>query len=273
MACNPGYNPPEWQYYLVYCACCISIFIVNLPHAFKIVPHLLTVTLLVTNATAIYLLVALLVRATPKPTAHQVFVEVVNETGWSSNGMVFFLALIPGVGTVSGFDSITHITDEVDNPTKQVPKVMIGYGFLAAASAFIMTIVYSFSIVDPVSLLQPYGHQPIIQLIFDASRSTAIALVPSIGITITLFISGTASFASWNRLYWSFAREGGLPFPRTMARLSSKDALPLNAMMVNLVLLLGIGAIQIGSLVSPHSSLTYHHRLSRLLMSLCSRRL
>lgn len=250
MACHREYHPPEWHYFLVYCACCILFFVLNLPRAFKTVPHLLTATLLVTNATAIYLMVALMVRANPKPTAHQVFVEVVNETGWSSNAMVFFLALIPGMGTVSGFDSITHITDEVENPSMQVPKVMIGYGFLAAISSFIMAIVYSFAIVNPVGLLDPYGHQPIIQLIFDACRSTAIALVPAIGIVVTLSISGTAIFTSWNRLYWSFAREGGLPFPRTMSRLSSKDALPLHAMVVNLGLVIAIGAIQLGSLVS-----------------------
>jgi amino acid transporter len=141
MALNPGYDPPEWQYFVVYCACCVAIFVVNLPRIFKVLPHFLTAALVLANATAIYLIVALMVRATPKPTAHQVFVEVVNETGWSSNVVVFFLGLIPGMGTVSGFDSITHITDELDHPTKQVPQVMIGYGFLASITAFIMTIV------------------------------------------------------------------------------------------------------------------------------------
>lgn len=250
MALNPGYNPPEWQYFVVYCSCCVAIFVVNLPRVFKVLPYFLTVALVVTNATAIYLLVALLVRATPKPTAHQVFVEVVNESGWSSNGVVFFLGLIPGMGTVSAFDSITHITDEVDNPTRQVPQVMIGYGILASITAFVMAIVYSFSIVDPLALLAPYGHQPIVQLIFDACRSSTISAIPTVGLIITLFLAATSCLTSWNRLYWSFAREGGLPFSKAMARLSSKDALPINALVVNLVLLIGIGAIQIGSLVS-----------------------
>jgi amino acid transporter len=250
MALNPGYDPPEWQYYVVYCACYVSIFVVNLPRIFKILPHFLTAALIVTIANAIYLLVALMVRATPKPTGYEVFVEVVNETGWSSNSVVFFLALIPGMGTVSGFDSITHITDELNHPTKQVPQVMIGYGFLASITAFIMTIVYSFAIVDPAALLEPYGHQPLVQLIFDACRSTAISVIPCVALIVGLFLGGTAAFTSWNRLYWSFAREGGLPFPRAMSRLSSQDAIPLNALVVNLALLIGIGAIQIGSLVS-----------------------
>jgi amino acid transporter len=255
IALNPGYDPPAWQYYLVYCAWSVALFTVNLPRIFKILPHLLTAGVFVINGTAIYLLIALLVRATPKPSAHQVFVEVVNETGWSCNGIVFFLALLPGMGTINAFDSITHITDEVDNPTKQVPQVMIGYGLLASVSAFVMVIVFSFAIVNPLALYDPYGHQPLVQLIFDAMRSPALSVIGCLGLIVSLFLSGAAALTSWNRLYWSFAREGGLPFPRAMSQLTSKDAVPLNALIVNLLLIIALGAIQIGSLAALNAIL------------------
>jgi amino acid transporter len=255
IALNPGYDPPEWHYYLVYCAWSVALFTVNLPRIFKVLPHLLTAGVVVINATGIYLLIALLVRATPKPTAHQVFVEVVNESGWPSNGVVFFLALLPGMGTVNAFDSITHITDELDNPTKQVPQVMIGYGILASVTGFVMVIVYSFAIVNPLALYDPYGHQPLVQLIFDALRSTALSVIGCLGLILSLFLAGTAALTSWNRLHWSFAREGGLPFSRSMSRLTSTDAVPVNALIADLLLMIAMGAIQIGSLTALNAIL------------------
>ena len=250
MALNPGFNPPAWQYFLVYCAWAVLSFVNNLPRIFKILPHCLTAGTIIINGTALYLLVALLVRATPKPTAREIFTEPVNDTGWPSDGVVFFLSLLPGLLTVNGFDSVTHITDELETPTKQVPLVMLCYGLLSAISGFVMAIVYSFCAVNSKNLLNPYGHQPLIQLIFDASRSTAIATVGCVGVITSLYLSTVASFTSWNRLYWSFSRDGGLPFPRTMSKLSSVDSVPVNAMIVNLMLIIALGAIQLGSLTA-----------------------
>lgn len=247
---NPGYQPPEWHYFLVYCAWATMNFLPNLPRLFKVLPYMLTAGVVIINASGLYLLVTLLVRATPKQSAHDVFVQVVNESGWPSNGVVFFLALTPGLLLVAGFDSVTHITDELETPTKQVPQVMIGSALLSAVTALIMAIVYSFCAVNVANLLNPYGHQPMIQLVFDSSRSRALATIASILMIVGGYLAAVATFTSWNRLYWSFAREGGLPFSRAMSKLSTRDALPVNAMLVNYVLTLGLGTIQLGSLTA-----------------------
>lgn len=124
---------------------------------------------------------------------------------------------------------------------------MMGAAVLSAVAAFIMAIVDSFCTVNTVNLLTPYGRQPIIQLVFDGLRSPSLATVACILIIISIYFACVAAFTSWNRLYWSFAREGGLPFPRTMSKLCSKDAIPVNSLVVNLVLTLGLGSIQLGS--------------------------
>lgn len=254
IATHPTYNPPEWHYYVVYIGWSLLLFVLNLPGFFKVLPHSLAAAIAIINITAIYLLVALLVRATPKPTARTVFVDIVNSSGWP-NGVVFFLNLSPGVLAVGGFDSVTHITDEVAHPSRQVPQVMIGSAILSAIAGFIMTIVFSYCVVNPEGLLAPYGHQPLVQLIFDAARSDAIAIVGLLGIIISIYLASVGAFTSWNRLYWSLARERGLPFSKAMSKLSSRDSLPLNALMVNLFLLVGLGAIQVGSLTALNAIL------------------
>ncbi|KAJ9635626.1 hypothetical protein H2204_005800 [Knufia peltigerae] len=255
MALNPGYMPPQWQYYLVYCAWAVAGFVINLPYIFHALGPTLIAAFGVINVTAIFILVSLLVRATPKPPAHEVFVDVVNESGWSSNGVVFFLALLPSVLCVSGFDAITHITDELDRPTKQVPQVIIGSSVISAITGFVMTIVYSFCITKPENLLAPVGHQPIIQLLFDSCRSNALATIGTIGVILSFYIANVSTFTSWSRLYWSLSRENQFPFSNWTSKLSATDSLPCNAMVVNLFLVLALGAIQLGSLTALNAIL------------------
>lgn len=249
-AYHPTYNPRQWHIYLIYIAYSLGPFVLNLPHFFKIVPYSMSAGVFVINATSIFILVSLLVRATPKPTAHQVFVEVVNDSGWSSNGVVFFIALLPGTLTVNAFDSVTHITDEVENPSKQIPLVMMGGATFTAIAAFLMTIVYSFSVVNSANLLAPFSGQPLLQLVYDATRSEVITVISILGVLVSFFIASTGCFASWNRLYWSVSVNDDLPFSRLTSRLSSRDNLPVNAMIANLILVIAIGAIQIGSLTA-----------------------
>lgn len=254
-ALNPGFEPPQWQYYLVYCAWALAAFIINLPHIFRALGPVLIGAFAVINGTALFILVSLLVRATPKPSAKQVFVDVVNESGWSSNGIVFFLALLPSVLCVSGFDSVTHITDELDRPTKQVPQVIIGSSVISAITGFTMSIVYAFCIVKPENLLTPFGHQPMIQLLFDSCRSKALATIGSIGVILSFYVANVSTFTSWNRLYWSLSRESQFPCSEWTSKLSATDSLPLNAMIINLALVIVLGAIQIGSLTALNAIL------------------
>jgi amino acid transporter len=247
---NRSYAPQQLHFYLTYVAFALGIFVVNLPRAFKLVPHLLAWGVVLINSTAVFIMISLLVRASPKPSARDVFVQIQNESGWPSNGVVFFLALLPGVITVFGFDSATHITDEVENPTKQVPQVMIGSAILSTIAGFIMTIVYSFSNVNPETLLNPVAQQPLLQLLYDANQSNALTGIGIVGVIVSFFVASIGCLTSWNRLYWSVSCGGGLPFPRTMSKLSSIDKLPLNALVVNIFLIIGLGAIQMGSLTA-----------------------
>ncbi|KAE8336600.1 hypothetical protein BDV24DRAFT_155099 [Aspergillus arachidicola] len=249
-ALNPGYTPDPWHSYMVYIGYVTILFVINLPGLFKAVLHCMTSGVIVINLSFLFILITLLVRATPKPSAREVFVQVVNESGWSSEGVVFCIALIPGVVGVFAFDSVTHITEEVTQPSKQVPQVMIGSATISAISGLVMTIVYSFSITRPANLLQPFAQQPLLQLIYDTCRSTALTGIATSGIIISFFLASVGGFTSWNRLYWSLSREGVLPFSRTMSKLTTRDKLPLNALYANYILTVALGAVQLGSLTA-----------------------
>lgn len=252
---HPEYSATHWQTYLVYAGFALLYLGINLPVIFRSVNWLLRAVVFTVNGTAIYLFVALLVRAQPKQSADFVFVDFVNESGWSSNGTVFFLALLPAVGSLSAFDNATHLTDELENPKKQVPQVLLGSFTMSYLTGLPMIIVYQFCNVDPESLLSAPGAQPIIQLMQNAFRSFAMTAFGTSMIIFCFSVAGASALISWSRLYWSFSREGLLPFSGTMSKLSSRDALPINALCWNTALVLAIGTIHIGSTTAMNALL------------------
>lgn len=254
-AAHPTYVATAWQTYLVYAGFALLYLVINLPILFRSVNWLLRIAIFAVNGTAIYLLVALLVRAQPKQSAHFVFVEFSNYSGWSSDGTVFFLALLPAVGCLSGFDNATHLTDELENPRKQVPQVLLGSFLMSYFTALPMIVVYQFCNVNPESLLAATSGQPIIPLMQNAFRNFAMTAFGTSMIIFCFSIAGTSALISWSRLYWSFSAEGALPFSKTMSKLSSRDALPINALWWNTFLILSIGAISIGSTTAMNALL------------------
>lgn len=252
---NPGYQATSWHTYLVYCALAVQGFLINLPRAHKIIQWVLKAAVVFINGSAIFIFVSLLVKASPKQSARTVFVDIVNETGWSSNVVVFFLSILPGVASVGGIDSAPHLTDEVEDPRRQIPIVMISSASLSFLVGLPSIIIYLFCITDPEALLSPVGGQPIIQLFIDAYNSDALTIIAGICCVLANVLASWSSFLSWNRLYWSFSRDNGFPFSAWTAKLSKVDSIPVNALIVNLVLILAIGAISIGSNIAINALL------------------
>ncbi|KAL2071013.1 hypothetical protein VTL71DRAFT_14039 [Oculimacula yallundae] len=251
---HPDYYPKSWHTYLLYVAIALVFLVLNLPRIFKAMSWLLMGVVFLINGTALYIFISLLVKASPKQSAHFVFLEFANSSGWK-DGVVFFIAILPAMTCLAGFDNITHITDELENPSTQVPQVLIGSYVMSVVTTIPMIMVYEFCNVDPESLLEAVGDQPLMQLMLNAFKSDAMAIVGMVLIIVSISISGCSALISWSRLYWSFSRYGILPMSKTMSKLSSRDALPVNAMLWCTFLACCLGAISIGSYTAMNAFL------------------
>lgn len=217
--CHSTFIVLPWHYYLGFVASALLGLAVNIP-LFKWYPHLLSSLVVLVNAGGLFILIALLVRAHPKQSASYVFVDIVNATGWSSNGVVFFLGLLPGITAVTGFDTAAHMTDEVPDPTRQVPQVMLGGAVLCGLSGIPMILAYMFCIVNPENLLTPVGGQPVIQLMLDSFDSFALTVIGTLIFTLVFASTCASVMTVFTRSWWSFAREGGVPFSKFMAQVN-----------------------------------------------------
>jgi choline transport protein len=242
---NPSYSPPAWHTYVLYCALTVQGAAINLPKAHHAIDWAVKSMVVFVNGSAVFILVSLLVRAHPKPTAETVFVEVVNQTGWDSNLVVFCLNILPGLAAIGGLDSAIHLTDEVEEPGRLIPIAMLSSASLSYLVGVPSILAYLFSITNAQALLEPVGGQPLIQIFQDSYNFLALTIAASCCVIVVSTVTSWAALLSWNRLYWSFSRDGGLPCSRWTASVSCTDAIPVNALFVNTVLVLLVGLLQL----------------------------
>ncbi|KIM95843.1 hypothetical protein OIDMADRAFT_45128 [Oidiodendron maius Zn] len=244
--CDSSFVTKLWHFYLVFNACAAAALIINVP-LFRWYPYLLKTMVWYTNLGAIFIFITLLIRASPKQSAKSVFVDIINLTGWDSKGVVFFIGLLPGVTAVNAFDSAAHMSEEMPEPTKQVPKVMVISALLSFIATIPMVLVYMFCIVDQEALYTPVGGQPIIQLFVDSMASLPMTIVSTVLLIISMMMSAVTVLTTFSRIWWSLARDNGTPFPHLFSKIRSSDELPIPAILFGFAGAVALGAIELGS--------------------------
>jgi choline transport protein len=81
----------------------------------------------------------------PRNSADFVFTTFINESGWSSKGWVFTLSLYVPMYGMYGTDSTLHMVEEMVNPARDAPRVMIWSMVFSAVVAWISAVIMGFT--------------------------------------------------------------------------------------------------------------------------------
>lgn len=217
-----------WQIYLVYLTAAGAAILMNVTF-FRYYSRFMSSMVVYLNVLFVCVLVTLLVRANPKKSSKVVFVDFVNQTGWPSDGFVFLLSLLPGISGINGFDVAAHVTDELPNPSRQVPQVMIGVPILCGLSTIPVIIAYMYCVVNELNLLTPIGGQPFAQLFKDSFRSTGLTTWILVMMIFSFFASSCAVTTTSSRTIWSLSVQNHLLGSKWLRRISGRRDIPQNA--------------------------------------------
>ncbi|KIW96769.1 uncharacterized protein Z519_02160 [Cladophialophora bantiana CBS 173.52] len=160
---------------------------------------------------------------------HDVFVEFINNTGWSTNGMAFITGIVNPLFAISVLDSTCHISEEVPEPEKNVPKAVLYTLIAALVEGWLFMMVIFFSYQDLDLILENPWELPIAELFHQATGTRA----GTFGLTFLLMVSGL--WTVWNcqlsqgRIYWSFARDNAVPMSRFFSHVDSNLKVPVRA--------------------------------------------
>ncbi|TVY16017.1 Choline transport protein [Lachnellula arida] len=147
----------------------------------------------------------------------------------------------------SGADAAVHIAEEVHDAAVTVPRAIIGSLILNGAIGFAMMLVMLFGISDIDMVLNTPTGYPYMEIFAQATNSVAGSTVLA-SIIIALHFAALLSFiATASRVFWSFARDRGLPFSSFLSRVNPRSSIPMNAVFVtttigSLLLLIAFGS-------------------------------
>ncbi|KAL9567449.1 hypothetical protein ACKAV7_008399 [Fusarium commune] len=231
---HPSFQAKPWHKFVIYEAFGLFVTLYNnlvLPRA------LWTHNLGFALNMAMFVVVTVLLIVRPSSKAPDVFVwdTFVNLTGWP-DGVCFLTSLVTPCIGYTGLDACLHLTEDVSLPKKVVPKSIV----LTVVIGFITTlpfiVVMLYGIVDMNAMLAIQGYLPfeMYRMIW-RSDAAAIAIIVS-SIFLAFFILNAIVQTS-SRMTWTFARDNGISFSRVFERMHPSLAVPLNAAILNWVVL------------------------------------
>lgn len=232
---SSSYPGAEYQVYLIALANVILALTLNII-GIKILPGINKFMVVFLNASAFYMFVVFLAKAQPKVSAYDAFIKVVNETGWSSNGLVFLLGFLPGLLTVCLPDAAAHMAEEIPRPERTIPLVMFATSLLNAVAGFIMVIALIFCTIAPENLLEPVGGMPIFQIAKDAWDNQGWVITVALIMIIVPLNGAISIMTGGSRLLWAFSKHGGIVGGKFIGHTNAKLQVPINAVTATAVL-------------------------------------
>ncbi|VUC32522.1 unnamed protein product [Clonostachys rosea] len=240
--CNPEFAvDTRWQLFLAYVAVAWICWLVNL-FGLKGIPTLEILGCWITALGFAGFSVALLVKA-PKASAEFVFVEVNNQTGYSSTAFAVVLGLMNSFATLMGLDSPTHLAEELPQPKRTLPQILIVVILSQFVVGVVWILVLGFSITDLDAILATSTGVPIVELIRLGTDSQAAAIVFTLILMINNGTSALGSAITMSRQGFAFARDEGLFWNDKLTAISPKTGLPVWSITFPSIVTLLIGLV------------------------------
>ncbi|PHH84601.1 hypothetical protein CDD83_1675 [Cordyceps sp. RAO-2017] len=210
-------------------------------------PWLDTAAIYFTFAGVVAIMVTILaVAKNGRRSAKFVFTHFEANSGWP-DGWSFFVGLLHAGYATSSTGMIISMCEEVQKPSVQVPKAMVGTIALNTVAGFLFLIPLVFVLPDIKTLINVSAGQPVPAIIKDAVGSSGGAFGLLVPIMVLGLMCGIGCTTASSRCTWAFARDGAIPGSRWWMNVNRKLDVPLNAMMLSMAVQIILGLIYFGS--------------------------
>ncbi|KAI1070496.1 hypothetical protein LB507_006713 [Fusarium sp. FIESC RH6] len=184
-----------------------------------------------------------------------VFRTWINTTGWGNNAICFITGLVNPLYSLGGLDGVTHITEEMPNPSRNAPLAIAITLSIAFCTGITYLISLMFSIQDFDQLASGNTGMPLAELFRQVTQKTGGAF----GLLFILFIAlgpcVISSQLSTGRVFWAFSRDGAMPFSKVWSKVHSSLKMPFNAQLAVTAIIAALGCLYLGSSTAFNSLL------------------
>lgn len=172
-----------------------------------------------------------------KQSSSFVFKEYTNESGWSE-GWAVFIGITACLWSFSGVDGPTHLSEEVSNPSRTVPKAIFVTLILNAITVLAWNIALMYVVKDVDAIIG--STVPILEVYNQALGNRVATTVWSVYYMIMFYVIVLNLFTFAGRTIWSLARDGGMPFSKFLTHLDWASPVRASIVMLGLQVLVGI---------------------------------
>ncbi|KAJ9495694.1 hypothetical protein LTR99_010603 [Exophiala xenobiotica] len=242
----PDYEIQRWQCVLVTYLMAIAAALVNI-FLSRYLNQISTFAVIWNILSFFVVIITILACNDHKQSASFVFADFQNETGFASGGMAVMLGLLNTLFGMCCYDAPAHMTEEMLNPAKEAPQAIILSVWLGAVTGFIFLISAFFCIGDLEATATTSTGVPLIQIFYDSTGSVKGATTLAALITVIVLICANSLMAEGSRALWAFARDHGLPFSKSFAKVNKKSQVPVNSIILCLVIQMALNSIYFAS--------------------------
>ena len=215
----PDFEVKPWMMFVGFQIANASIFCLNLFE--RILPALNIGSMSFSIGSMVVIFVTLLATTQPKADASSVFAELQNFSGWS-DGVAFMISLVGPNWGFASMDAVTHMADEVLDPSRNIPKALGATVLVGLATGLPFMIGICFCINDIDSVVNTPTGVPSLQLFFNSTRSLTGACALQ-SLMFVVFVGSVISVHTWQaRMAWAFARDNGWPYSKSLATIAPK---------------------------------------------------
>ncbi|PYI01459.1 choline transporter, partial [Aspergillus sclerotiicarbonarius CBS 121057] len=250
--CVPGYVANQWQTYLTY----VGVSIVTIIPVFLASKKMSIVTQLALYLSlAAYLIFFVVILAMHQEVQPESFILASGQgnSGWGA-GTAWMLAITNSLYAFGGTDGVVHICEELPQPGRRVPQVMIMTMVTGLVTSLSLFIALVFFIEDMDAVRQ--ASLPSLEIIYQITKSRAITLGLSI-VLATIYASALPSqWVTSGRIAWAFARDNGTPLPTLFTQIHPTLNFPVHTTLAALLFTTLYGLLYLASTTAFTSIIT-----------------
>lgn len=182
-----------------------------------------------------------------KQPAHFVFSDFQNFTGFNT-AYAAILGLLQSSFGMCCYDAPAHMCEDMKQPSTQAPKSIVWSVYIGGVTGFVFLVAVSFCIGDITSTAESPTGVPLIEIFYNSTGSVAGTCVLSSTLVIIALLAANALLAEGSRSLYAFARDHGLPFSRTFAKVDPKRQVPVPAILLTCLVQVALNSIYFGTL-------------------------
>lgn len=134
------------------------------------------------------------------------------------------------------------------NASREAPKAIVMSVYIGAITGFIFLISVCFCIGDITTTAESTTGVPLIEIFYNSTQSVVGACFLTSTLVVIVLICANGLLAEASRSLYAFARDKGLPFSSTIAKVDPKRQVPVYAILLACVVQMALNSIYFGTL-------------------------